>query len=285
MKKRILLFTASIILGSALIMSYQTGPATLGYNLTGAVNGAQSGCMQTNCHIGGAYTNGFVSVTLYDSTGSIQMNTWKPNYAHKAVFSISNCSSPKIGFQISVGYYNGTDTVMAGTMSNASLGLHFFTAQGFQVLEHSSPITVTGSQVTRNFEWLSPNATSIDTILFFVAVNNVDGNGAVTNDNSSVYVMKVGRNTASVKEVGINQRINAYPNPFTDKLNIKMENVASGTYTINILDLRGKVIATETANVNKNHETSVNTEKWAAGMYYVNFRNGTATQTMVVVKQ
>ena len=54
---------------------------------------------------------------------------------------------------------------------------------------------------------------------------------------------------------------------------------------INIIDLRGKVIATETANVNKNHETSVNTEKWASGMYYVNFRNGTATQTMVVVKQ
>jgi hypothetical protein len=49
--------------------------------------------------------------------------------------------------------------------------------------------------------------------------------------------------------------------------------------------MHGKVVATQTANVNKSFSTSVNASSWAAGMYHVQLKKGDAQRTIAVVKQ
>lgn len=283
MKKRILLFTGSIVLLSATLMSYNSGPGLLGQNRTGSAGGSTT-CSDVGCHAGGSYTN-TASLTLFDSTGVTIKTTWQPNHTYKAVLG-GVTSAPKIGFQVTSAYFNGSTNLPIGTFSNLSSGLHLATVGGFSIVEQSSAISVTGGY-TKNFDWKAPNVTTMDTISFYVTVNCVNGTGNESGDNSTNQVFKVGRNTTSVPEISGsgNVKIVAYPNPLTSVLNISLENVASGAYTINVFDIRGKVIATQNATVSKFHMATFNTSDWAAGMYHVQLSNGENVKTISVVKK
>ncbi|MDG1518437.1 MAG: T9SS type A sorting domain-containing protein, partial [Flavobacteriales bacterium] len=87
-------------------------------------------------------------------------------------------------------------------------------------------------------------------------------------------------NGVSTEEI-IVTGLNVYPNPATDALNVKYE--ATLATTVELTDLTGKVVATQTAQAGAN-TVNFATANVNAGVYFVNVKNvnGSTTQKVVI---
>ncbi len=81
--------------------------------------------------------------------------------------------------------------------------------------------------------------------------------------------------------------ISAYPNPVSTMLNIELNAINSGSYSIEITDLAGRVISTDVLNAIEGvNTTSIDVAKFAKGVYTLSVKNneGFAKQIRVVVE-
>jgi hypothetical protein len=92
-------------------------------------------------------------------------------------------------------------------------------------------------------------------------------------------IVKVERSELSLSNV------TAVPNPFMGSTQIEFVSAATAPYTITILDVQGKEIATKTVNVKEgmNSITLPELESVNAGIYFINV-NGVESRTLKVVK-
>lgn len=283
MKKRILLFTTSIVFTAGAIMSNNAGPANPGgQNRTGTLGAGTATCA-SGCHTGGSYTNGTPNFALLD--GANIVTSWEPGHTYSVAVN-GTSSAPKYGYQLTAAWYNGSTYLPQGTFTAVTTtNSHVASLGGYSILEHSMAITVAGNNYMIAGSWTAPASVStVDTISFHFTINNVDGTGNQTGDNSNNYVFKYFKNTTSVKELSAKIKLNAYPNPMTDKLNISMEGADKGQYTINVFDVAGKVVSTQDVNINGSYNTTINTSAWASGMYHVQVKQGAAQKVIAVMK-
>lgn len=282
MKKRILLFSSSIVLLSGLIMSYEDGPAQqASLNRTGVIAG-QNNCSSGGCHSGGNFTNAGLSVSLVGSSGPT--TTWKPDSVYTvAIAGIT--TAPKYGFQLTSAWNNEGTNVPAGIFSGASAGTHVTPLGGYSIFEHGEALTPsTAGAIIQTATWTAPSASTVDTVDFYLTVNNVNDNNGTPGDNSNNIKMSFGKNTTSVATLNADIKIAAYPNPVTDKLNITLDNAGNGIYTIRVFDAMGKTVVNQMANVKGSYSTSINTASWANGMYHVQLQKDGAQRTIAVMK-
>jgi hypothetical protein len=80
--------------------------------------------------------------------------------------------------------------------------------------------------------------------------------------NSGTYTKIV----SAIMKIGSNFSLSAYPNPVTDKVNVKVDGNVSGVATILVTDATGKVVRKATVS-NNNAEIDMN--GLAAGMYMI----------------
>jgi hypothetical protein len=109
-----------------------------------------------------------------------------------------------------------------------------------------------------------------------------NANGTGTN---GVAMFDAEYSTLSVQEVsqGIDH-ISVYPNPVSDNFNISMKVKSSDAIAINVLDLTGKVVFTQNANVNEGDNLiNVNTGTMAAGIYVVNIQGTSVNTNMKII--
>jgi hypothetical protein len=103
-------------------------------------------------------------------------------------------------------------------------------------------------------------------------------NGA--NNTSSCYTLKVQLGTASRTEDLVAQKVIAFPNPVTDKVNIRIDNLR-GIAEIRMFDMYGK-------QVQQIRSAAMNTEmdmsKLASGMYFIRIMNAGKETTLKVIK-
>jgi hypothetical protein len=74
-----------------------------------------------------------------------------------------------------------------------------------------------------------------------------------------------------VKTEAVEQKMSVYPNPVTGgELNVLLENIAAGTYTIRIINFNGNLIASKEIKHSGGNQThSINVAQLAAGNYFV----------------
>lgn len=89
--------------------------------------------------------------------------------------------------------------------------------------------------------------------------------------------------------VGINELLNReeavtfFPNPASDKLNVRFNSFMEGSATVSIFDMNGKLVNSETWSNVFNGTYSFNTLTLENGLYNVQIQNGTNTYTERVV--
>ncbi|MFA6058713.1 MAG: T9SS type A sorting domain-containing protein [Taibaiella sp.] len=79
--------------------------------------------------------------------------------------------------------------------------------------------------------------------------------------------------------------VTVYPNPTKDKINISYSIKEDGNYTVQIVDLLGKVVSTQTVHaIQGNNRLTIDIPTLAAGTYSLNLSNGTqsAAQKFVI---
>ena len=302
MKKRILLFTAIAGIGSLTISGYQTGAARNGYDCTGAESaGVGSFVNYTGCQAPGAgchstTATSTISVAIELDSAGISTTRYKPGmvYSVKITGTNAGASLPKYGFQLNA--LKGT----ASTSSNADAGT--FAATGLPAntrkstpstytqltcMEHSTPITLSGTSFSQSFSWTAP-AVGTGAISFWGVANFVNGNGNQDAGDlwNTNHITITEMSTAGIANVSNGISVKAYPNPATSNVNIQLDNADAGTYSLQIFDLNGKIIANENISVNgTSHTTGINTSNWAQGVYMVVLQKEGYSKTISVVKR
>lgn len=90
--------------------------------------------------------------------------------------------------------------------------------------------------------------------------------------------------TSSIDDVtGVAQFIDAYPNPMSDKLIVKLTGEIGNNGKLTLIDLTGKVVYN--ASVNNSDEISINTASFPSGMYIVKYSDDNRSEVTKVTKQ
>ena len=303
MKKRILLFTAVAGITSLGISSYHSGAANNGYDCTGAeaagtgafVNSTGCNFSGSGCHATAATTGIIIGIEL-DSAG-VATTHYKggATYTVKITGDGTATSNSRYGFQLSAlkDSVSTTTNVDAGTW--ASTGLPSGTrlsapSSGTQLTCMEQSSAQSGATFSHSFTWTAP-AAGTGTISFWGVSNFVNGNGNadggdVWNTNHIIIHEWPATSTSTgVAAVSNSIILKAYPNPVTNILNLQMNNVVPGSYTLQVLDMTGRNVATQVIDaISTNYTTVINTSGWNTGNYQLVVANGSERQVLQVTK-
>ena len=143
------------------------------------------------------------------------------------------------------------------------------TASGANTYAWSNPVTGSASGASL------PLTLNID-IPYVFTVTGTDANGCTKTATVLVDVQKC----TGISETGEQSTfVNIYPNPTNGLVTIETKNGNSGT--IEIMDLSGKIIFTETI---KNNTTEININALATGVYFVKVKNETSSEVIKLIK-
>jgi hypothetical protein len=90
----------------------------------------------------------------------------------------------------------------------------------------------------------------------------------------------LGNSLLSTKDISL------YPNPAIDEVRVEISNNEIATYTINVMDMMGKLLQTKSVAKNESTtEASLNIANLPRGMYLIQINNGTERVTKKLIKQ
>ena len=91
--------------------------------------------------------------------------------------------------------------------------------------------------------------------------------------------------TRSISEKTVNTQLQTYPNPFTDKLTIGFPDALNGSYTVDIFDLQGKSVYSQTGNNSSLRSLQINDLGFLTpGIYIVKVLNGSLQFSSRILK-
>jgi hypothetical protein len=76
-----------------------------------------------------------------------------------------------------------------------------------------------------------------------------------------------------------------YPNPASELLNVVINNSGTAVTKLEVLDLSGRTIASQTLNVESGYSTTMNIGELSAGVYLVRAFNGDQSTSTLFVKE
>jgi hypothetical protein len=115
--------------------------------------------------------------------------------------------------------------------------------------------------------------TNVSTL--FYRLKQLDFNGAFTYSNTVIVK----------KDIGNNEPVFVYPNPFKDKLNIDFAALAKGEITVQIIDISGKIIENKKVEVLPgNNSILFETNHLVNGVYMMNIVGEGINKTLKLVK-
>jgi predicted CxxxxCH...CXXCH cytochrome family protein len=292
MKKKILLFTALTGMLTVTLLSNNLGPAKTSLidgNRTGAVGSGT--CAASGCHSTGSTLGTFAKI-IDKNTGWNVTTGFGYVEGHTYTVTLNGVHSFKtnFGFQACVLYDADQKPSTKPIATNALTQVMPTKATGgtdtIWVVEHKQKMTGLGGNFNVDFDWPAPAVgANKGAVKFWGIVNAVNANTAAdTGDHVSGTFTKVLANVTSVDDVAANTNVTVYPNPLKDNLNIKLENPASGKYTITAFDMSGRKMMTEEFTYNSSVPFSYNTSSWAPGFYHVQLAKDGMTHTTSLIK-
>lgn len=275
MKKTLLVLLSAVFVYMA-FSSNSGGTALVSdENRTGSTGGITH-CSDTlvGCHVGpgGQASNSLdvnVNITLRDMFGdTVAGNVYYPNALYDVIIwgNIYSGSYPEFGFQFAAtsefGLHGGTFTPKGG--------IHSTVVGNTEIIEQNQPLSTTGfNNFHVSFQWRAPGPGNGNWRLF-ATVLGANGDGQRFGDiaNNEMRILKPV--VLSVDDFEKDVRVNLYPVPAKEKLNLKMESKESGQYTFTIYDLQGKILdKSKETIVPGAHHRSFNINNFPAGSYFM----------------
>ena len=170
------------------------------------------------------------------------------------------------------GFYSDTLTTVAGCDSISTLNLSVTTIDKAVTV---SNLTITSSDVDANttYVWVDCDnsyaaITPAETGQSFTATTT--GNYAVilTNGSCTDTSACTSLNTTSINTVNNEIGASIYPNPTTDVVNVKVNNV--GTYSLTVMDVTGKIVMSKTIT---NQLNQLDFNGYDSGIYFITLYN------------
>ncbi len=266
------------------LSSYDNGPVLGGAgNRTGS-NGSTANCSTGGCHASNNAAT-VLSLVLLDGVTPVTDGKYIPGKTYHVLLggTVANANLPKFGFQLSC-VKTATTSAQAGTWALAGATLVASrTSGGLPIMEHTAPIDGTGAgntwAYTKQFDWTAP-AAGTGSVTFYLTLNAVNNSGTTGGDQPNNKTFAFAEGSVGIETIAPIV-VSSYPNPVTDQLHISLGN-ASGSYSIVAYDMIGKTVHTGSIN---GSETTISTQNWTNGIYYIKVAKDGAEKVIAVVKQ
>jgi len=191
--------------------------------------------------------------------------------------SIVNAQPPNITAHPQGNTYEQNATATALTVSATSPDGGTLSYQWHRNTQNN---TTGGTPVGTNANSYTPLTTDVGTLYYYVVVTNTNNavNGTQTaTTTSNVATVTINQTGTNIADIETENDLRIYPNPITNgKLFVELPNEIENVL-IQIYDLSGKLVLTQTANHPK---TEINVSHLQKGVYIVKF--GTTTTRIVI---
>jgi len=243
-----------------------TGPASiLNDGFTGAP-GENPGCFANGCHTDTDAFSNITTIEVIDQNTTQPVTSYEPGVTYLVNVTIDATGATGYGFQL-VCLNNSDNSDVAG-FSNPGSGVKISVASitTRQYAEQSATSTTN----TFSVEWTAPSTANSGDITFYAAGNAVNGDQTFMGDDPDNASLTLSKSTASgVEENGsIRFKMNLYPLPTADILNIDVEGNFKGKYFLEVFNEIGLLMFKESIELNRgmnNHLIDVS--GYSAGSY------------------
>lgn len=196
----------------------------------------ESNC--TSCHSGSAQSGSGIN-TVVMTEGANVVTNYVPGTTYNIAVSMTSSSS-KNGFQIvaltSANAQAGTITLIPSTGTQIKNG-----ASGKKYVTHTSTGT---AQTAWAFQWTAP-ASDVGNVTFYLATNETNNNNSDNGD--AIYLSQhVFGSAAGMEEQSFNNNLEVIYQKNNNSLSVSYNSLKAGESMINLTDLSGKSVFSET---------------------------------------
>jgi hypothetical protein len=233
------------------------------------------------CHNNGSFNPGLTIDVLEDGS---PIDEYVPGQTYTIRYTIeANAGSPsKFGVQSVI--LTDNDDSNAGTFGDAPSGTRVATIDTRKYFEHA-----TGSaENTFEIEWTAPEDEAGDVTIFAAGVA-ANGNGTNGGDNGTAATLALAQSLNVSTFAGpelLPIKVNTFPNPVADRLNLRLDSQVAGFYDFEVLNLQGKRIwRTREQIMRGENNISAYVSDFPSGIYLVKISDGDNIFTDKFIKE
>ncbi len=279
MKLRFLLSIFSLLLAVTFMSNSGGRAASDGGDNTGSPNANGAFCQ--SCHSSGAFAPSVTIEVLEPGTGTA-ITAYIPGTAYDLKITVAAGNGTPTGFGSQTSVLDANNSPV-NNLTTPSSNAQITTLSATDYLEHDG-ISSTGEFTAT---WTAPTA-GVGSVTFYTGANAVDGGGSTGGDGSTSGTLTLTEGTASsqkdVNKLAI--KMNAYPNPVDQVLNLEMIGTITGKHTLNITDRLGRVVNSDLITINSGeNNTTIEVGHLSTGIYQVSLMKDGKIATLPIFKK
>ena len=135
-----------------------------------------------------------------------------------------------------------------------------------------------------NIDVAYPLDSALSGIYAFNLYFTCNGGRLVTSFSVRLYIEVEGGDPVSVEEIVVSSA-NAYPNPFTDIINVEIESAVSEDAEISVVNLNGQVVYMTNKHLSAGQNSfEINADNYVPGVYFIRINGSEINETLKMVK-
>lgn len=287
MKIRLPLFFLLACIGLLTLFGNKNGRASQsGKGNTGApgdetFNGTPYTC--AGCHNDGVF-NPIISISVLD-TGDLAITHYTPGRLYTARVTINASGTNLFGYGFQMIALRDTGNIDLDGFSDVNPNNYKIAtiSNGRTYAEHAN----ISSSNTFNVRWTAPVA-GTGSVTFYAAGNAVNGNGNDNGDGATSTALQLLENITLSDGGDVAQTaaaLRVLPNPVDDMAQIQINLPNAGKYRLAVYQPSGKLQWMTEQNLPSGENTStLNTENWPSGIYFVTITSPKYSKTVKILK-
>lgn len=267
----------ALAMGSYLFYSSSAGPASVQVQDRTGSPIAAGFCGNNGCHASGAFGAG-LTISVTDGTNTV--TSYQPEVTYTVRVNVTDDGNASTyGYQ-AVALDAGNNN--AGSMGFPNAGQQLVTlASGIEYMEHSTP----SNSGSFEFSWTAPAAGTGDVTLYSGGIA-ADGGGSSAGDGSAlgnVMLTEMVSDIFQVEQLPVS--LDIYPNPVQDQLNLSIQSDISGSFDLNIYDLKGQLLQQEVISLSATtQQQNIQVNDLPKGNYLLQLTDGVKMATKKMIK-
>jgi len=254
----------------------------------GAVGSPGEGTCWTGCHNSFAINSGAGSIELRTRTTN---NEYVPGQTYSMTFKVAYPGRSLFGLGVealndnntNAGTFVITDAAHTRTKTSTLTG-----SVGRISVTHTLNGGASADSMLFNFNWIAP-AAGTGNVTFYYCGNAANANASDAGDY--IYTgttVLTERSTTGIESPDNNSSFSIYPTVISNEMNIRITPQSTGNLLLNIFDVQGKLVRSETTSVFTMNELTWNVTGMSSlgkGTYIVSIQNGSQSLVKRIVLQ
>jgi hypothetical protein len=243
----------------------------------GAVGSPGEGTCWNGCHNSFALNSGAGSIELRTGTTN---NEYVPGQTYSMTFKVAYPGRSLFGMGLEAlnsANTNAGSLVITDAARTRILTSNLAGSVGRKSVTHTLNGGTSADSMLFNFNWVAP-AAGTGNVTFYFCGNAANGNATSAGDY--IYqgtTVLTERNTTGIEPIESNIDVNVFPSVINDEMNIRCQPAVTGIISIQLFDLQGKLVRSESSSATAQQELTTTWNGLSSlgkGTYLLNIQSG-----------